>query len=85
MAVLMGTITGAGGGIVWNILLARVLPALRTDIYAVAAMAGATVFVAGCGSELRSSAASILGGVVCFALRVVAVWRHWNLPTFAHP
>ena len=23
---------------------------------------------------------TILGAVVCFLLRVVSVWRHWNLP-----
>jgi uncharacterized membrane protein YeiH len=23
---------------------------------------------------------TILGAVVCFALRMVAVWQHWSLP-----
>jgi uncharacterized membrane protein YeiH len=23
---------------------------------------------------------TILGAVVCFTLRLVSVWRHWNLP-----
>lgn len=85
MAVLMGTITGAGGGTVRDMLLAKVPAILRTDIYAVAAMAGAAVFVAGMRLGMRSSVASVFGGAACFALRVVAVWRHWNLPTFAHP
>ncbi len=30
--------------------------------------------------RLPPAAASLLGGVVCFALRMVAVWQHWQLP-----
>jgi len=39
LAVLMGGITGVGGGTVRDILLARVPLVLRSDIYAVAALA----------------------------------------------
>jgi len=27
---------------------------------------------------------AIAGGVICFLLRVVSVWLHWNLPKAAH-
>jgi uncharacterized membrane protein YeiH len=27
-----------------------------------------------------STLAAVLGGFVCFSLRVVSVWQHWSLP-----
>ncbi len=43
--MLMGTITGVGGGVIRDILLARVPLVLRADIYASAAFFGALVVV----------------------------------------
>jgi uncharacterized membrane protein YeiH len=80
LAVLLGGITGVGGGVVRDIFLARVPNVLRSDVYAVAALAGAAVMVLGLGLKMRPSLASALGASFCFVLRVVAVWRHWNLP-----
>ena len=80
-AVLMGTITGVGGGTIRDLFLAHVPAVLRADIYAVAALAGSAVMVVGVclgGSNLMMS---IMGGLMCFALRIVSVWQHWNLPT----
>jgi uncharacterized membrane protein YeiH len=80
IAILMGGITGVGGGVVRDILLARIPMVLRADVYATAALAGAAVLVAGLELKLNPKLMTILGAVVCFMLRVVSVWRHWNLP-----
>jgi uncharacterized membrane protein YeiH len=80
IAVLMGTITGVGGGTIRDLLLARVPAILRVDVYAVAALAGAAVMVAGIRWGFRRTPMMVIGGVVCFALRMVAIWQHWNLP-----
>jgi uncharacterized membrane protein YeiH len=85
IAILLGTITAVGGGTVRDILLARVPNVLRSDIYATAAMAGAAVMIAGRKLKLPATGAAVFGGVVCFALRVVSVWRHWNLPKVMTP
>jgi len=29
---------------------------------------------------IAPSVASFLGGAACFTLRLVAVWKHWQLP-----
>jgi len=84
IAVLMGGVTGVGGGTVRDILLARVPNVLRSDIYATAALAGAAVLVIGLEFNLNSKCMTIAGAVACFALRVVSVWRHWNLPKLLH-
>ena len=80
VAVLLGTITGVGGGTVRDIFLARVPNVLHSDIYATAALAGATVMILGRKLKLPPACAAVLGGVVCFTLRMVSLWRHWNLP-----
>jgi uncharacterized membrane protein YeiH len=80
----MGGITGVGGGTVRDLLLARVPTVLRSDIYAVAALAGAAVMVVGLSWGLSPTLMTVAGAVVCFVLRVVAVWRHWNLPRVLH-
>jgi uncharacterized membrane protein YeiH len=73
-------ITGVGGGTVRDILLAQIPTVLRADVYAVAALAGAAVMVAGLRMGAPRTPMTILGACICFLLRMVAVWQHWNLP-----
>jgi uncharacterized membrane protein YeiH len=83
IAVLMGAITAVGGGTMRDMLLAHVPAVLRVDIYATAALAGAAVVVLGRTARLSPRLAALAGGMVCFLLRVAAVWQHWHLPTAA--
>lgn len=85
IAILLGGITGVGGGTVRDILLARVPIILRADVYATAALAGSAVMVISRRIGIPPARSAILGGVVCFALRVVSVLLHWNLPKVAMP
>ncbi len=80
IAVLLGVITGVGGGTIRDIFLARVPAVLRVEIYATAALVGATCMVAALKLRVSPTIAAFAGGVICFALRMVSVWRHWNLP-----
>jgi uncharacterized membrane protein YeiH len=80
VAMLMGTITGVGGGVVRDILLARVPAVLQADIYASAAFVGALVVVVARRAGVPPGWAATLGGIACFVLRLVAVARGWHLP-----
>jgi uncharacterized membrane protein YeiH len=80
IAVLMGVLTGVGGGTIRDVLMTRVPGILNTDIYASAALAGAVVMVIGLALKVPRTIAMTVGGVCCFVLRMVAVARHWNLP-----
>jgi uncharacterized membrane protein YeiH len=80
IAILLGTITAVGGGTVRDMLLAQVPTVLRADVYATAAMAGSAVMILARRLGLSPNLAAGLGGIVCFVLRVVSVWQHWNLP-----
>jgi uncharacterized membrane protein YeiH len=72
--------TGIGGGMVRDLLVAEIPIVLRTDLYAVAALAGAAVVVAGNLLDLPSTWATLAGAALCFGLRVVAIQRGWQLP-----
>jgi uncharacterized membrane protein YeiH len=79
-AALLGMLTGIGGGMVRDILLAEIPTVLRADLYAVAALAGATVVVIGHLLEVPPIAATLVGAALCFALRVLALEYGWHLP-----
>jgi uncharacterized membrane protein YeiH len=80
IAILMGGITGVGGGTIRDLLLMQIPVVLRVDVYATAALLGAVVVVVGRSLRLPDLPAAILGGLACFLLRIVAVWQHWQLP-----
>lgn len=79
-AVMMGGITGVGGGTLRDLLSGQVPAVLKADVYATAALAGATVLVLGLRAGWNRTLMLILGGTVCFALRMISVYLHWNLP-----
>lgn len=80
VAVLMGAITGVGGGTVRDVLLTHVPAVLRIDVYATAALAGSVALVAARKLGLSPTFSAFVGGACCFALRIVSTWQHWNLP-----
>ena len=79
-AILLGMLTGIGGGMVRDILTAQVPSVLRGDVYAVAALAGAGVVVVGALLHLPGAATTIVGAIVCFGLRYLAIRSSWQLP-----
>jgi uncharacterized membrane protein YeiH len=83
VAALLGMLTGIGGGMVRDVLVGEIPTVLRKDLYALAALAGAGVVVAGPLLHLPPTAATIGGAALCFAMRLVAIRRRWALPTAA--
>jgi uncharacterized membrane protein YeiH len=80
MAALLGMVTGIGGGMVRDVLVAEIPTVLRADLYAVAALAGAAVVVAGSLLHIPSTSTTIAGAALCFGLRLMAIRRGWQLP-----
>jgi uncharacterized membrane protein YeiH len=80
MAALLGMVTGIGGGMARDVLVAEIPVVLRSDLYAVAALAGAAVVVIASLLNLSSTAATIAGAMLCFGLRMMAIQRGWHLP-----
>lgn len=80
MAALLGMLTGIGGGMLRDVLVNEIPTVLRADLYALAALAGATVVVTGDDLHLQPVAATVIGGVLCFVLRFMAIRHGWHLP-----
>src|SRR3954453_13653667 len=66
-AVLLGAITGIGGGMLRDVLLRDVPSVLRHDLYAIPALLGAGVLVVAQESGSSSPVFPVLGVTVCVA------------------
>lgn len=80
MAALLGMLTGIGGGIARDVLLSEIPAVMRADVYAVAALAGASVVVTGAALHLPSTPTACAGAALCFGLRLAALRHGWHLP-----
>lgn len=83
-AILLGTLSGIGGGIARDMLVAQVPVVLRTELYAVAALAGAAVVVIGDWLELPQVPVLIFGALLSFGLRFIAIRFDLRLPIARH-
>jgi uncharacterized membrane protein YeiH len=63
-----------------DVLIAQVPTVLRAELYAVAALAGAGVVVAGHVLNLPPTVMAIAGAALCFGIRLIAIRRGWRLP-----
>ena len=79
-SALLGMLSGIGGGMTRDVLLCEIPQVLRSDFYAVAALAGASIVVIGNGLGLPYGVSALAGGILCFGLRFMAIRYGWHLP-----
>ena len=77
-------LTGIGGGMVRDVLVAEVPTVLLAEVCAVAALAGAAVVGGGELLHFPSTPVAIVGAALCFGLRLGAIRRGWGLPVAPH-
>lgn len=82
IVVLMGTMTGVTGGILRDVITARVPLVLQREIYATAAIAGIVVCLALRAAGMQDTVAFGAGFATAAALRVLAIRRGLHLPVF---
>lgn len=80
MAAVLGMVSGIGGGVARDVLTLRVPTVLTSEIYAVAALAGAGAAAVGLIAGAPQGLSLIAGIVLCFFLRMMAIYRSWKLP-----
>ena len=85
VVILMGTLTGAGGGVVRDLLSASVPLILRQDIYASAAIAGVVVYLLMRAAKVPATFALAAGFVTVSGVRLAAIAFDLQLPTFSLP
>lgn len=85
MAAVLGMLTGIGGGMTRDVLAGDVPFVLRSEIYAVAALAGGAVVALGHALALPPTLATLAGACVCIFLRLMAIYRGWRAPVARQP
>jgi uncharacterized membrane protein YeiH len=79
-AVILGAVTGIGGGMLRDILLREVPVVLREGLYAIPALCGAAVVVVAVEAGTHGLAFPILGAALCFSIRLIGVRWDVTLP-----
>ena len=82
VVVLMGTLTGAGGGVLRDLLSAKVPLILRQDVYASAAIAGIVVYLLLRRARVAATPALLVGFATVAGTRLTAIALGLQLPTF---
>jgi uncharacterized membrane protein YeiH len=80
-AVIVGMITGIGGGMARDLLTGEIPIVLRREIYAVASLAGAAAALALDHLGVQRGLTIALTALVVFVIRLLALVRHWSAPT----
>ena len=76
----LGLLTGVGGGVARDVMLAQVPTIFKSEIYATPAVIGAFVYVA--GRAVLPGYGHIfmaLGAATCTGLRLLAIHFHWHV------
>jgi len=79
-AILLGAITGIGGGILRDVLLRDVPTVLRHELYAVPALLGAAVLVVAQESGSDSPVFPVLAAALCVGVRLLGLKYGVNVP-----
>lgn len=82
VAILMGVITGIFGGVLRDLMCNRVPSVFRnnTELYATCSFVGASIFVLLARLQVNVLIASVIGAVIIFVLRLLAVQFKITLP-----
>jgi uncharacterized membrane protein YeiH len=72
-AVILGAVTAVGGGTLRDVLIRRIPVVLRSELYAIPALAGALVVVIADRIGLYSTAAAVGAAGLCFGIRIFGI------------
>src|SRR3954447_10551446 len=79
-AILLGAITGIGGGMLRDVLLREVPTVLRHELYAIPALLGAAVMVIAQHSGSTNPVFPVIGAAVCVGVRLIGLRYGVNVP-----
>ncbi|WP_413285175.1 TRIC cation channel family protein [Vibrio sp. MA40-2] len=83
IAVIMGVVTGCGGGIIRDVLAREVPMVLRSEVYATACIIGGVIHVTALYLDYSNKMAFLSGALSTLIIRLGAIKWHLSLPTFA--
>jgi uncharacterized membrane protein YeiH len=82
-SVILGAITGIGGGMLRDILVGEIPTVLRGGLYAIPALAGAGIVVVAYHAGDHTLVFPVVGAAVCFVMRLAGLRYGIGLPAAA--
>jgi uncharacterized membrane protein YeiH len=82
-SVILGAITGIGGGMLRDVLVGEIPTVLRGGLYAIPALVGAGIVVVAYHAGARTLVFPIIGAAVCFLMRMAGLRCGLGLPSAA--
>ena len=79
-AVILGTITGVGGGTIRDALVGRIPSVMSEGLYAIPALVGAGITVGAMMAGLYGVAAAVIAASSCWLIRVIGIRFKLNAP-----
>lgn len=79
-AVILGAITAVGGGTMRDVLIGRIPVVLRSELYAIPALAGALVVVIAEQLEAPNVPGAVAAAALCFGIRMLGIRFDLNAP-----
>jgi uncharacterized membrane protein YeiH len=79
-AIVLGAITGVGGGVLRDILVREIPVVLRAGLYAIPALVGAGIVAVAAKSGTHDLAVPLAGAAVCFLIRLAGIYFDLNVP-----
>ena len=79
-AAVLGAITGVGGGVLRDVLVREVPVVLRSGLYAIPALVGASIVVVASEGGADDIVFPILGALVCFGIRLAGIAFGLSVP-----
>src|SRR3954447_18072485 len=79
-AVILGAVTGVGGGTIRDVLVRQIPSVLSSGLYAIPALIGATATVILAELHLRGLVSYVAAAALCFGIRMVGVRYDLNAP-----
>lgn len=83
VAIIMGVLTGCGGGIIRDVLARQIPMVLRSEVYATACIIGGTFHISALALGYDTNTALLSGIISTLIIRLGAIKWHLSLPTFA--
>jgi uncharacterized membrane protein YeiH len=79
-AVILGAITGVGGGTLRDVLIRQIPSVLRSGLYAIPALVGAAITVATIRGDVYGIPAALGAAAACFIIRMAGLRFDLNAP-----
>jgi uncharacterized membrane protein YeiH len=79
-AVILGAVTGVGGGTIRDVLVRRVPTVLSSGLYAIPALVGAAIAVTAVQTGVYGVPAALGAALACFLIRAAGIRYNLNAP-----